>query len=849
MPLTPAHRSEAFHSLSGSAPRQPPTAPPAVWSAAPANVQAPKPATKPFNLEWIIGTKGLAAAGALAVVIGVIFFLKYAVEQGWISHIPPLVRCLCGVAFGGALVAVGEVARRKVNGLAAAGIYAAGIACAYASVYAGYGYFNPPVIPQTVAFVALALISAMGIALSASTRLVSVAIVSLVGAYLAPFLLRSDNPNPLVFPVYAGALLATGLILAAWLRGAFRWVGRSVWWSTMVLGGMWGAFNIHDHPLIVIGFALAVWAMIHAAHIIAARGQFVTDDQRDEPTPKATFDGSGPMLSSFSVTGWATILMTLALRSINPSLDWLAPCGMTAATGAMAVWLAGHLGVVRNRPRTDAERLGASLALQAASALIGTVALATSSSGPAAALLWLCMGVGAIAAGRWGRALAASIYGNVLLVIGLGRLILWDSWHANLFSPTVDALGVALSPWTAWMTLAAAAWIGAGWIISIGTPTERKSIWGSILACWGVAVLCAGFLHTGSNKVALTWVYIALSVAVLGLHRLRRQLSLHLASFALITMVTLKVAAVDALSGRIPADSPRLLGLPLTPSMGLCIGLAVAWGLLALAARSRIGTDPRALARATGFSIVSIVMLMLAPITQDVDTTHLIWPWAAVAVLAALAARAEPRMLFRPAGMVVAVLASVAWVMAYIFYPGFKSWSIEPFPLTHPGLLSALAVVTACLIVGRFSGREAPDSKTIDVTPTVCFVTGAFMLWLSTSFEASRVAEIVTGSDQARGAAVSIWWGLLAVSILLVGFRRAVPGLRYAGLSLLGLAGVKVVLFDMAGAPQLARVAGFVTLGLLMLGTAVGYARVAKTLEAAKPKPEAENTQSVPPAA
>jgi hypothetical protein len=796
-------------------------------------------------LEWIIGTRGLAAAGALAVLVGVIFFLKYAVEQGWIGHLPPIVRCLCGVVFGGVLIGTGEAARRKINGIAAAGLYACGIACAYASVYAGYGYFSPPVIAQPVAFILLAVISALGIALSAKTRLVSVAIVSLVGGYLAPYLLHASNGNPIVFPVYAGVLLATGLVLAAWLRGDFRWVGRSVWWATVVLGGGWAAMTLATAPVVVIGFVIAVWVMVHTSHAVAARGQFISDAERDTPLPKTGLVGAGPMLSSFSVTGWVTVLMVLALRQISPSLDWLAPCGITAATGVMAVWLAGHLGVVRNRPRNDAERLGASLALQAASALIGAVALATSSAGPAAALLWLCMGLGAITAGRWGRALPAMIYGNVLLVIGTARLVLWDSWHANLFSPTIDIVGVHVSPWTAWMALAAAVWIGAGAVISIGTPAGKSNPWGSVLACFGVVLLSGAFLGGSTGGPALTWVFIGLTVVVLGLHRLRTQLALNWASFSLLSLVTLKVAAVDALAGHVSSSTPAFLGLPLNASLWLCTGLAAAWSLLALSARAQIGTVPNALGRATGCLIVALVMLMLAPVTQDPNPAHLVWPWALVAVAAALAPRFDARLRIGPFGMIAVLLASLAWAMGYIFYPAFAHWSTEPFPFTHPGLLSALAVVAACFAIGLLRGRDDGAAKTIDVSPTICFIAGATMLWLSSSFEASRLAEIFTGSVAARGAAVSIWWGLLAVGLLYAGFRKALPTLRYTGLTLLGLAGAKVVLLDMAHAPQLARVAGFVTLGLLMLGTAVGYARVAKSLEGKETKPD--NTTVAPP--
>lgn len=802
----------------------------------------PETPRKPLNLEWIIGTRGLAAAGALAVVIGVIFFLKYAVEQGWISHLPPIVRCLCGVAFGGALVAVGEAARRKINAIAGAGLYAAGIACAYASVYAGYGYFDPPVIPQGVAFVALAAISALGIALSATTRLASVAIVSLVGAYLAPFLMHSANPNPLVFPVYAGALLATGLVLSAWLRGSFRWVGRSVWWATMIIGGAWGASTLTAHPVIVIGFVLSVWAMIHAAHIAAARGQFVSDEERDRPPPpQPFFSGTGAVLSSFSVTGWATTLAVVAVRVIHPAIDWTVPCGMTAATGVLAVWLAGNVGVIRNKPRTDAERLGACLALQSASALIGTIALATSSAGPAAALLWLCMGLAAVFAGRWTQAVSAVIYGAVLMTIGTARLVLWDSWSSNLFSPTIDFAGFALSPWFGWALGAAAVWMASGWVISLGTPAGKKSIWGALNAGVGVAMLVASLVHHKTDPAAFTWGMLALCGLLMGLHKVRPQLALHVCATVLLTLTTAKVVLVDVLGGRVPAGAPRLLGLPITASMVLCLGVAAVWAAFAVAARATIGRHPRAVSRATACSMVAVLVLLLAPISQDVVSSHLVWPWALAGIAVSLAARFERRLGLRIGAALAAYASLGAWSIAWVVSPGFTHWSTQFPVLLHPGLLSGVAAACSLVCVAKVARPSAflgpvGDAPALDALPLVSLCAAGALAWLASSFEASRIAEIVTGSVAARGAAVSIWWGLLAVGLLLAGFRRSIPGLRYTGLALLGMAGVKVVLMDMAGAPQLARVAGFVTLGLLMLGTAVGYARVAKMVEGEEKK-------------
>ncbi|MCA9298272.1 MAG: hypothetical protein KDA28_04355, partial [Phycisphaerales bacterium] len=56
------------------------------------------------RLEWMVGTRGLAAAGLVILVVGVGMFFKLAWDNGWFLAVPPSVRCVLGGAFGVLLV-------------------------------------------------------------------------------------------------------------------------------------------------------------------------------------------------------------------------------------------------------------------------------------------------------------------------------------------------------------------------------------------------------------------------------------------------------------------------------------------------------------------------------------------------------------------------------------------------------------------------------------------------------------------------------------------------------------------------------------------------------------------------
>ena len=50
-----------------------------------------KNSSKDHNIETNIGVKWFAGIGILALVIGIGFFIKYAIENNWISHLTRII--------------------------------------------------------------------------------------------------------------------------------------------------------------------------------------------------------------------------------------------------------------------------------------------------------------------------------------------------------------------------------------------------------------------------------------------------------------------------------------------------------------------------------------------------------------------------------------------------------------------------------------------------------------------------------------------------------------------------------------------------------------------------------------
>ncbi|MCX6348263.1 MAG: DUF2339 domain-containing protein, partial [Candidatus Aureabacteria bacterium] len=119
---------------------------------------------------------------------------------------------------------------------------------------------------------------------------------------------------------------------------------------------------------------------------------------------------------------------------------------------------------------------------------------------------------------------------------------------------------------------------------------------------------------------------------------------------------------------------------------------------------------------------------------------------------------------------------------------------------------------------------------------------GAAMLLLLAliSVEAYNFSfELAANVQDARWmslGAVSVAWGLYAVAILVIGFRRGLRWLRYAALGLFGLTSVKLVLLDMAGTEDVYRIIVFFLLGFILIGVAYAYHRIEKNPAAGEEK-------------
>ena len=143
---------------------------------------APRTERERVDLSWLAGPTGLAVAGGVVTLLGIVFVFALAASRGWIG---PAVRCSIGGGVSILLVGLAVLIRRRyghvVAGLAAAG---AGIGGLYITLYAasrGYHLLGTSAVWGAVVVVA---ILAAALALAWSSELL--AVLGLAAVVIAP---------------------------------------------------------------------------------------------------------------------------------------------------------------------------------------------------------------------------------------------------------------------------------------------------------------------------------------------------------------------------------------------------------------------------------------------------------------------------------------------------------------------------------------------------------------------------------------------------------------------------------------------------------------------------------------
>ncbi|MGB2579216.1 putative membrane protein [Elusimicrobium simillimum] len=180
---------------------------------------APKPAiaavkatsvAEPVKKEPLNLAKIFAWTGGFALFLGMVFFVKYSIENNLISE---TMRVISSGLLGAALLAAGFIMKGEKYKITADTFCGSGLAIMYAAAYAAHSFYN--LIPVSAAFVIMGVISVSSFYVAVKKDVKYIGYLGVVIAFLAPILLSTGVDRPFVLFGFLGivniAAFATGV--------------------------------------------------------------------------------------------------------------------------------------------------------------------------------------------------------------------------------------------------------------------------------------------------------------------------------------------------------------------------------------------------------------------------------------------------------------------------------------------------------------------------------------------------------------------------------------------------------------------------------------------------------------
>jgi uncharacterized membrane protein len=214
------------------------------------------------DLEKFIGENLISLIGTIILVLGVGIGAKYAIDNGWIS---PLMRIIFGYAMGLGLLAVAIRLKAKYHNFSAV-LLSGGMAIMYFVTYFAYAYYS--LMPQSAAFVLMAIFTAFTVAAAILYNRQVIAHIGLVGAYAVPFLLSDGSGNYLFLFTYMailnGGILAISVV--KYWRPIFYTASGFTW--LIFLGWFTTKYSATEHLYLALAFLGIFFATFYATKVI-----------------------------------------------------------------------------------------------------------------------------------------------------------------------------------------------------------------------------------------------------------------------------------------------------------------------------------------------------------------------------------------------------------------------------------------------------------------------------------------------------------------------------------------------------------------------------------------------------
>jgi len=462
-----------------------------------------------WNWEWLFGGNWLARIGIVAVIMGIVFFLKLAIDNSWIGETG---RVVLGIVVGLALLGGGEFWRGKYP-IWAQPLTGGGIAVLYVSIFASFSLYG--LISALTALGFFFLLTVTAAALSLRYEAMAIAILGIIGGFATPLLLSEQLLDQRALLAYV-LVLDIGVLSLATFRN-WRWFTLLGWLGSLILFAFW---NIELEPslfLSQVGITLIFLIFVGATtlfHVIWRR----------VPGPA---DLALMLLNAASYFG---ISYGQLFSDFRP---WMG--GFTLLL-AVFYGLLGYSVLLRSKEQVYLTFFTLGIAV-----VFLTIAVPVQLGGPWISVAWAVEGAVLI----W---LSFALRMPHIRLFGLGVFIAFAVWL--LFIDTPDAFATKSQPFLNTYALAYVVGIGITFLVAYLLRRERESLlpweeylFPAFLVAGNVLVTVAIPTQASGTWIAVAWA--AEAVILMGLSFILNLYQVRLFSLGVFAIVALRLVGFD----------------------------------------------------------------------------------------------------------------------------------------------------------------------------------------------------------------------------------------------------------------------------------------------------------------
>ncbi len=192
------------------------------------------------DVEKFIGENLINKIGILILVLGISFFVKYAIDKDWINE---PARVGIGILCGGILLGVAHRLRHQYKAFSS--VFVAGaIAVFYLTI--GIAFHDYHLFSQTTAFILMVLITVFSAFVAIVYDRQELIILSTLGGFAVPFMVSTGSGNFHVLFTYL-SILNVGLLIISYYKKWF-WVIFIAFVLTMSIYSFWHFDTVFSTP-------------------------------------------------------------------------------------------------------------------------------------------------------------------------------------------------------------------------------------------------------------------------------------------------------------------------------------------------------------------------------------------------------------------------------------------------------------------------------------------------------------------------------------------------------------------------------------------------------------------------